>query len=173
MAKLKDIYFAVIVNSCLEVLMLIYWACRGTIVGLNFNLIVLYVNRDAASDLVEIWSQQSIGWGLKKASWIYYNMYLLAYYLFIMREIEASDSKPYLLFLLMVANRLFRTDALKPVLFVSRVAVKVGLLLLVLVCEVGVTYYTTTELRVKEEWVGIVALPAIVAVFRMYGRGVQ
>lgn len=73
----------------------------------------------------------------------------------------------------MVANRLFRTDALKPELSVSRGAIKGGLLLLVLACEVGVTYYTTAELRVKEEWVGIVALPAIVAVFRRYGRGVQ
>lgn len=154
--------------------MLIYWACQGTIVGLNLNLIVLYINRNAASDLVERWTGFSSGWGLRRPLWLWYNAYLFFYYLFIMREISTTqEDKSFLLFLLMVVNRLFRTEALKPILSLSRVFAKIGMLFLVMVCEVGVRYYTTKEVRVVNEWLAILAMPVIVAIFRKWGRGVH
>lgn len=112
MAKLKDCYFAIVVNSCLELVMLLFWASQGCIVGLHLNLLALYVNRGASKELLRQWKEVGEGWGVRRYNWFNFNFYLLLYYLFMMRAVFTSSERPFLLALTLLANRLFRCDAL-------------------------------------------------------------
>lgn len=145
MDKVKDCYFAIVVNSCLELLMLTYWACRGCIVGLHLNILTLCVNREESKELLKEWKDYREGWGIRRQTWPYFNFYLSMFYIFMMGEIHSSSERPFLLFLTLIANRLFRCDALFPQLNKRQFVLKWTGLLVLIVCEIALDYYRADD----------------------------
>lgn len=158
---------AIIANSCIELLILVFWACYGYVVGLNLNLLILYVTRGSSARLMNEWKETKVGWGLSRDVWRPFNTILLIYYLFVMKELFHSDSKPFVLFLFLMANRLFRTEALQPKLSLLIFMAKVGCLVALIAIESALSYYWTGQLFVERQVWSILVLPFFLWMYRL------
>jgi hypothetical protein len=44
--RFEQSFYAIVINNCLELLMLFGWAIAGCLVDLNLNLLVVFLNRN-------------------------------------------------------------------------------------------------------------------------------
>jgi hypothetical protein len=165
--RLKDCYLTVVVNECLEVFLLVGLACLGCTLNFNLGLLVLYVSKDALLELLQAWNRAEEGAGLRQAYWGSLNIVLFLYYLFMLKELYYAKDRPFLLFLFLLANRLFRTEPLQPrhspLYFRLKVAGLAGLIL----GKTLMAWYLATE-EFESGWLTVLVLPLLLEVYRRW-----
>ena len=105
--RLTECFFAVRANECIELLTFVGWACNGAILDFNLGLVLYCLSRESLPLLLERWLGTQKGWGKGNFSWIQTNLLILPFFLFI--AFPPSQQSSSLLFLLVLANRLFRS----------------------------------------------------------------
>ena len=99
---------AVRVNECIELLVLVLWACCGIIIDFNLGLILYCISRQALPRLLQNWLKTDKGWGRGNLGWMQVNILLLPFTIFLCIRMSYSGEPKLLLFLILLANRLFR-----------------------------------------------------------------
>ena len=55
--RFRECYFTMLVNSCLELTMLVWWALQGSLLDLNLNLLILSTTGNRQLTLYEALTQ--------------------------------------------------------------------------------------------------------------------
>jgi len=106
---------AVRANECLELAVLVGWACYGTILDFNLGLILYCLSRQSLPQLLLNWLNSNQGWGRGNMNWLQLAILFLPFFFFLTSRVLVYQHSS-LLFLLIVANRLFRSELLEPVI---------------------------------------------------------
>ena len=89
--------------------MLVFWVFLGVVLNINLGLLAIYVSEGKLMGAIEEWSGISKGWGFRKFQGVKLNFLFCLYYVFMMKELFDSQDRSFLLFLLILGNRLFRS----------------------------------------------------------------
>lgn len=112
--RFEQSFYAIVINNCLELLMLFAWAITGCLVDLNLNLLVVFLNRNRVRQLYEGVAGQAGEGRSRMGLWgpVEVNVIFLIYYIYMSWEISHSNNREFQLFLLLMTNRMFRIEAL-------------------------------------------------------------
>jgi len=93
--QFEQSFYAIVINNCLELLMLFGWAIAGCLVDLNLNLLIIFLNRNRVRQFYEGVAGQA---GRKRGQvglWVplEVNLILLIYYLYMSWEISQSENQ--------------------------------------------------------------------------------
>ena len=166
--RLKDCYLAVFMNECLEFLILVGCGCFGVILDLSLSILVLEMGRGQTAALLQKWNSSNHRTGPYEVSKYNLNGLLLLYYFFMLRELVTAESKLFLLFLLLMTNRLYRCEAMTSSLNMKAFLYKLGLLGAVIVGYLFWKRVNEGNWSLEGQWLGIGVFPFIIWLYNRF-----
>lgn len=176
--RLKLCYYAVLLNSSLELLMLAGWALAGCTIDLNLNLLILYANRNRPYELYYTLTHPSSQTRTPHSRshfpfYLEFNFVLCIYYIYMTHEIYASSNRQFQLFLLLMGNRQFRIEgltSLRPFKWshLRTLLKKSGIMLLLILGEWLYCYWRGVRNDILSESLDILLLPIILILYSLF-----